>query len=181
MKAKQIKKENKNKKKLVMGTETKSVETSRVILISVVVLVTFFAVYFVTAIVTGEIKLWEKETKVDTVIQNQEILAGETFVKSEKTYYVLYMNFTDLKASPLIAAADIYSKKTNHNMVYFVDMEKGFNLSYVAGELPSNSAAQKIDELKVKAPTIIKVENKKAVSYIEGYEEIDKYLTELSK
>lgn len=171
--------ENNNKKVLKETSMSPEVKQAIIILISVIVIC--LLVYFVTAIVKGEIKFGssKKETP-ETEIQYQEILAGETFNKPDSTYYVLFMNFQDAKLTPLMSLVDTYTSKENASYVYYVDLEKGFNTPFATTE-ESNKDVTAAKDLKVKSPTLIKISNKQNVEYIEGYDLIEETLTNLAK
>lgn len=184
MKKQEVKKKNISKKeKYLKQSFDDQSEVGRIVKILIVVLIIFFSVYFITAIATGEINFGsKKEESQETVIQYQEILAGETFVKKDASYYVLYMNFTDAMTTPLMTLADQYMAKETHDYVYFVDMDKGFNKTYAVKEgETSNPKVQNISGLKVNAPTLLKIKDKKIVQYVEGYDNIKNVFVELSK
>ena len=186
MKKQEAKKTNitkKEKQRYLKQSFEEQSEVGRIVKILIVVLIIFFSVYFITAIATGEIKFGnKKEESQETVIQYQEILAGETFTKKDASYYVLYMNFTNVMTTPLMTLADQYMAKETHDYVYFVDMDKGFNKAYAVKEgETSNAKVQNISNLKVNAPTLLKITDKKVVQYVEGYDNIKNVFVELSK
>ena len=142
-------------------TTTTEVDYMKVIKIGVGVLLVLGLVYLVTAIASGEIKLGKKENeKIETEIQYQEIIAGETFNRNASEYYVLFMNFTDSYASYYLSLIDNYQMKDNSLAFFTVDMEKKINSDYVT------------NELKVENPTILKISNSKITETITGKDNI---------
>ena len=83
----------KQKQKLYKSNRTPDTGYQTVIKIAVGVLITLILVYFTTAILSGEIKFGSKEkVKEETEIQYQEIIAGESFNRNDKEYYVLFLD-----------------------------------------------------------------------------------------
>lgn len=171
--------QNNSKKALKESNISPEVKQAVIILVSVVVFC--FLVYFVTAVVKGEIKFGSnKKNTTPAEIQYQEILAGETFNKPDSTYYVLFIDFSDVKFTPLMGLVDAYTKKENASYVYYVDLEKGFNTPFRTEE-EANKNVSMAKDLKVKSPTMIKISDKKNVEYLEGYDTIEQTLTDLAK
>ena len=142
-------------------TTSTEVDYMKVIKIGIGVLLVLGLVYLVTAIASGEIKLGKKEKeKIETEIQYQEIIAGETFNRNASEYYVLFMNFTDSYASYYLSLIDNYQMKDNSLAFFTVDMEKKINSDYVT------------NELKVENPTILKISNSKITETITGKDNI---------
>jgi FMN-dependent NADH-azoreductase len=86
-------------------------------------------------------------------------------------YYVLFYDFSDSSSNTLYNGI-MSSFKTNHanEKIYIVDLSKGFAASYIADT--SNPSVQRIEDLKVKGPTVIKISNGQNVAYVEGKESI---------
>ena len=110
------------KKRNYKMTTTTELDYKRVIKIGVGVVLVFIIVYLVTAIAAGEIKLNKKETIKETTINYQEIIAGQTFNRPADSYYVLYFNFSDSKASYYLDLIDQYKTKDNSLPFYIVDI-----------------------------------------------------------
>ena len=98
------------------------------------------------------------------------ILAKEALSQKEDTYYVYFYDYTDEVATVSGAIGKIKDK------VYRVNTKDGFNSNYVGED--TNKDATTIDELKVKALTLIKVVDGSIVEYYEGKEEIKNSLGE---
>ena len=93
------------------------------------------------------------------------ILAKEALSQKEDTYYVYFYDYTDEVSSVSTSIRSIKDK------VYKVNTKDGFNSNYVGED--TNKDASSIEDLKVKALTLIKVENGSIVEYYEGKEEIN--------
>ena len=132
--------------------------------------VIFGVFYLATALfMTEELDWFSKKnetTNTDTTpnVANT-ILAKESLSQKEDTYYVYFYDYTDEVSSVSTSVKNISDK------VYKVNTKDGFNSNYVSEE--TNKDATNIDELKVKALTLIKVVDGSIVEYYEGKEEIN--------
>ena len=123
----------KKKNKVKINTTTNDLEVTKVVKILVGVLLVLGITYLIAAFITGDIKLGKKQEKEKTEveIQYEEILAGETFKQDASEYYVMYFNFTDNIAASYLTFKDTYSYKENSLDFYIVDLEKGFNQTFI--------------------------------------------------
>lgn len=171
----------KTNRKLYTTNTTTDMEYSKIIKIGLGVLIVLALVYFVTAILTGEIKFGnKKETeKVETSIQYEEIIKGQVLNRNDDEYYVLFFNFTDNFASYYLSLKDNYSIKDNSLPVYILDLEKHSNSDLLINDgedykqYPNN-----INELKVNSPTLLKISNHTVVGRISGRDGIIKFFSE---
>lgn len=161
-----------NKQKLYKTNNTSDLEYNRIIKIGIGVAVFLLIFYLITAIGMGELKFGKKakkeEQQEETKIQYKEILAGETFTRDKKEYYVLFYSFKDNYASYYSSLASSYSKYT----VYVVDLDNALNKKYVLSDDEEISKITDINSLKVKNPTLIKIKDKKAVETISGRDKV---------
>jgi hypothetical protein len=141
------------------------------------VAIIFIVLYFLTALITGEISFSnfsnkEAREKV-TTIQYKEILAGEVFNKADKEYYVIFYDFktNEGKIDGLIQT---YEQKTDHLKIYTVNLNNYFNKAVISSD--SNPLANNSLDLKIKADTLIKIKNKTNSLYVEGLINIKNYL-----
>lgn len=158
-------------------------EVLKIVKILVGVILFLVVFYFLAMIMTGEIKLGNKNKKEEEVteIQYDEILAGETFKQRSSEYYVIYFNFSEKIASTYLAYRDGYVGKTDHFPMYMVDLEKGFNTRYVTKEDEEREGyPENIDDLRVTSPTVLKVKDRKVVERIEGKDEVKEFLKALN-
>lgn len=132
--------------------------------------VIFGVFYLATALfMTEELDWFSKKnetTNTDTTpsVANT-ILAKEALSQKEDTYYVYFYDYTDEVSSVSTSIKSISDK------VYKVNTKDGFNSNYVSED--TNKGATSIEELKVKALTLIKVIDGEIVEYYEGKEEIN--------
>ena len=161
--------------KKVKSYSSDSEEMIRMVKVLGLIIITFAAFYFVFAILNGEIS-FGKKSKADPVIQDIEIIAGETFNRPETTYYILMYKFDSDDSIKLASYYDLY-KATGSNKLYVVDLAKKFSSNYLT-ENQREINIKDVDSLKVleSTPILIKVENGKGISYSLGMEQIEKTL-----
>lgn len=133
------------------------------------ILILAILIYGITVIVNKDYKLEGKATKYDS----SQIMAGQTFSKLDKEYYVVFYNFTTESA----VTTSIENVK-NHP-IYRVNLALGINKSVIS-EI-SNNIATTASELQITGTTIIKISEGKNVEYIEGTETVKTYLSNLAK
>ncbi|MBR1386624.1 MAG: hypothetical protein IJ568_07315 [Bacilli bacterium] len=139
------------------------------------VVLTLVIFYLVFAIAKGEISFGKKEDKTTVEIQNIEIIAGNSFSRSEEEYYVMMYNFDNSNSIKYANLYELYSQYSNGTKLYLVDLSKKFNDKYIT-ENESEVNIENISSLKVVDGTLIKVSNKTGVSSFIGYENIKKEL-----
>lgn len=180
MAKKETKKVKKNKKVIGSTPAHYNEEVVRMVKIGVIVLVCFGIIYLATALIN---KYRSNNDEVETEIQNVEILMGETFEKKDNDYIIVYYDFDDK------IYADLYSMMVeNYNSLgkevpmYKVDLSTNFSKKYMATEEEvSNKAPTALSNLKVKGATLIRIQNKTVVTYLEGKDNIKSYIDGLLK
>lgn len=175
----------KKKNRINIQTTTNSdFNTSTLVKIIIGVLLVLGLTYFIGGLLNGTITFGNKKKQEpqETVIQYNEILAGESFTRNEDTYYVLYGNLSSKELDAVETYKIAYSYKENALKIYEVDTVKSFNNSIVANkdEIYSSKPSS-INELKVYGTTLLKFIKHKVVERIEGTEEVANYLYELIK
>ncbi len=177
---KETRQSRKERKRMLEDVSAYENSPKRAIVILIVVLVIFFGVYFISGILTGEIKLggYTRE-KEEATIQYKEIIMGEMFNRSEGSYYVLLGKSSETSTELLMQSVDNFVYSPYSEKVYYVDLENGFNKKYSVEE-ESNPNAQTLADLKVKGPTLVHIADKKIDKYIEGKSEIEAYFDSLS-
>lgn len=162
----------KNKRQLYT-TGNSSVEYTKIIKITIGVVLVLILTYLLAGLLTGEINFKKKnKTEQETFIQYQEIISGEILNRNDNDYYVMALNFTDNLASYYLSFIDKYTSKDDNLPFYIVDLDKKINNNILIGdatyiELPSN-----VNDIKVANPTILKVSKHKVVQRITGNEKI---------
>ena len=132
--------------------------------------VIFGVFYLATALfMTKELDWFSKKNETTNTDNTQNvsntILAKEALSQKEDTYYVYFYDYSDEVSSVSTSVNSISDK------VYKVNTKDGFNSNYVSED--TNKDAGSIEELKVKALTLIKVVDGEIVEYYEGKEEIN--------
>ena len=167
LRRKQAKKEGKSLEREEL-IEKNSIKKYVIITSSLIIVLTLL--YFVTALfITKELDWFNKkdnDTSESNSISNT-ILASATFKQSETEYYVYFYDFNEEKNS----ITDIVNNKLSGEKVYKVNTASAMNTNYV-GET-GNKNSKTLEELKVVAPTLIKISEDKIVKYYEGKEITD--------
>lgn len=164
---------SKNKLNKVNGYSSDSDEMTRMLKVLGSVVLVLLAFYFIFAIVNGEISFGKK--KKETKIQNVEILAGNIYLKSESSYYVMMYDFSTSDSSVYSDIYSIYINSGNTTRLYVVDLSKKFNSDYVTTDRSSVNV-DSVESLKVMNGTLIKVEEGKGSLVAIGSDEIKKNL-----
>ena len=158
---------------------TSGSEATTVVWILVGVVAVLLVTYFIACLMTGEIKLGKEkeEEKAAVEIQYDEILAGQTFTREESEYYVFYFDFTSNYASAYATYRESYISDLESLEMYLVDLSKGFNQQILVTDDESTykEHPDKLEELKVVSPTILKISNKKVVERIDGKDKISEF------
>ena len=102
-------------------------------------------------------------------------MLGSSLTMKDGEYLVIYYDSKNEEIS-----TDLNELVTNYRAghgttLYFVDMASAFNKSYVT-EGESNHTPSSASELLINGPTVVKVNNKVVVEYIEGLDAVKEYL-----
>lgn len=143
-------------------------------LIGVVIFIVLF--YVVGLFFTGELSFKKKDYSTEEPdIQYEEILIGQVLNRDLDEYYVV---FYDSETSPSITGLTSLPEPK----IFKVNMENVLNKDYLVkeGEKTNNSPKniKSVTDLKVKAPTAIKVVKGKVTEYKEGHDAVYTYLSE---
>ena len=174
--AKKKKIDSKKLKKEIMGGSDEE-QMQRLIKILLIVVLFIGLVWFVFAIINGEIFGKKKAEKEEVEIQNDVILAGSTFNRSEDEYYVLLYDFEGANSGTCSAIFNIYKDKSEVKM-FKVDLNDKMNANVLvtdSGEVNTSSSAN----LKVLDATLIKVKDGKAVEVKSGISELNEFKSTL--
>lgn len=128
------------------------------------ILVIAIAVGMVSNFLSGNNKKKEEPNEADY----STILAGQTFTRNDKEYYVVFYDKEDI--------LEKIDKVKNKN-IYKVDLSSSLNKSILSEN--GNSKANDAESLKINGTTLIKIEDNKNVLYIEGYDKVVDYLAKL--
>ncbi len=176
-----MKKKNKNKNKIKFEESTfNSPEIKKIIITTSVVLIVLACFYFLTvAIVNDDTDTSSTDTESssetsEVEIQHEEILLGNSFSIKDSQYLVVYYDTSDDELSSLTSAISTYRSSSKDVNLYTVDMSDGLNKGFVGDT--SNKEATKASELSISGPTVIKFSDNKISEYVEGIDEVIKYL-----
>jgi len=167
LRRKQAKREGKSLKR------ENSVEKNQIknlIIITLVLVLIVGLIYLLSALfVTKELDWFSKEENKPQTLVTNTILASEMFKQAEEEYYVYFYDYKDEDTT----ISSTISSKLSSKKVYKVDTGSALNNNYVSEE--SNKSAKTLEDLKVKASTVIKISGDKIVAYYEN-DEITKNL-----
>ena len=163
-----------NSKNNIKSSEEKDTFYKFVTSLAGIILVLILCYLIIGIFVTKEIN-FNKDSKDDNktsevTIDNSTITMGQIFEQKEETYYVVVYDVSS-KLTNLSTFVSNYKSKEGSNAIYTVDSSKKFNSSYIVTE-NSNKNPTSYSDLKVISPTLIKIDNKKVTSYIEGEDAI---------
>ena len=160
----------KNKKQL--QTFEDGPNYAKIVITTIVVLVSIALLYFITAyFVTGELRDSNEQAEETVTIQYEEILAGTLFDMPPAEYHVLIMEHN----SPNFFGA--YGLARNNDTPLFtIDTGKGINQSIITKD--SEHISNNVTTLKVTDPTILLIRNGSIVSSASGLENIRTFLSE---
>lgn len=167
-------------KKIVENTKAHyNEDVVRIVKIVAIVIICFAIIYFLTAIINGEIFGKKQEEEVE--IQKVEILMGETFEKKDSEYLIVYYDFEDKLYSSLYSMlVENYNSYNSDVPMYKVDLSTNFSKNYMAvEEESSNTNPTNLSNLKIKGATLIRIKDKKVIKYIEGKSNIKSYIDSL--
>lgn len=171
-------KNKKQKRNLYKSSSNSEMEYFKFAKVAICVVLVLALTYFVTAIVSGEIKFNKKENSDDvaTNIQYEEIIVGQMLNRSDNEYYVLLFNFTDTFAGYYISLIDTYTSKDKSLPFHIIDLEKQVNKQYVLedGEYLIEKPVRLVD-FKASNPTLVRIKDKKIVERITGRDNILKF------
>lgn len=161
LRRKQAKKEGKSLKKEEIVEKS---QISKLIKTVILLLVIIGAIYLISIIfITKEVDWFEKDEETQQETVTNSILASRIFEQSEETYYVYFYDFNDEDTNITSVITSNVSEE-----LYRVDTNSALNAKYVSEE--SNKKAKKLDDLKVKAPTLIKISGDTITEYYEDSE-----------
>ena len=166
LRRKQAKKEGKSLQRELPKEEN---QIKKLIIITIILVVIMAVIYLLSALfVTKELDWFENDNQEIQMNDSNTILASETFKQKEEEYYVYFYDFDEEDTD--IASA--ISSKLQSAKVYKVDTGSALNTKYVSEE--SNKKAKTLNDLKVKASTVIKVSGEEITAYYENQEITEK-------
>jgi len=152
-------KEQKNDKKEAVVEE--EINVKKVLTVSIILLVIFFAFYGLTVLVLN-IKKDNNNPKYNSLVSSsKDILVSDMLKQKEDLYYVLAIN------DNYNSVYELYTKKLDN--FYYIDLSNALNKNIIGKE-------EKIDDdprnIKIKDTTLFVIENKKIKEYYVGYDKV---------
>lgn len=152
-------KEQKNNKKEAVVEE--EINVKKVLTVSIILLVIFFAFYGLTVLVLN-IKKDNNNPKYNSLVSSsKDILVSDMLKQKEDLYYVLAIN------DNYNSVYELYTKKLDN--FYYIDLSNALNKNIIGKE-------EKIDDdprnIKIKDTTLFVIENKKIKEYYVGYDKV---------
>lgn len=160
----------KNKGKTTTNINLEEAPLTNGLKITLIVVGIFIVFYILTTFITKELNRGLDEDSEPVFIQYEEILAMETFSMNYQDYYVMFYDFKDELSFIYTNIVDSFNDRYPDNKIYMVDLNKGINAYYMAEE--SNSKVNKLEDLKLTGPTLIRIKDRKNTLYVEGAIEI---------
>lgn len=171
MKKKELKKKEENKK---IENVNNSPSVKGIIRTFIIVALVFGFFYLLTYILVGDFGK-DDDTKEETKIQYDEILAGSSFSMNTSKYLVVYYDFDADDASEILSAIYTYEAKSDALKVYTVDLGNALNKNSVSEK--SKKDPKDATELAINGPTIIRFRDGMVREYIEGKDKVVNYLS----
>lgn len=147
----------------------KADQTDNIIKTFIIVVLVFVVFYLITIFIINR-KQEKNNDNLETIIQYQEILAGETFNQLENEYYVIFYDFSNYDAIIYDYMIDRFRGHNDDIPLYKVDLDKGFNAPYLSEN--SNQIVNQASALRVKEPTLIKIKDGQNILYQDEKEAI---------
>ena len=169
-----IKKKSNGKKKknekVIEESQTLDINFKKILHVTTIIAVVFAAFYFLTVYITG--RDTDNSTTTDnSSISYSEIMVGRSFSMPEEEYFVLYYDRSDKDLlSTFSTAVSDYRGSYEAITVYTADMSDSINKKYSGDK--SNWSPEKLSELVIHGPTLIRFKNGKVKEYYEGKENI---------
>lgn len=171
MKKKELKKKEENKK---IENVNNSPSVKGIIRTFIIVALVFGFFYLLTYVLVGDFGK-DDDTKEETKIQYDEILAGSSFSMNTSKYLVVYYDFDADDASEILSAIYTYEAKSDALKVYTVDLGNALNKNSVSEK--SKKDPKDATELAINGPTIIRFRDGMVREYIEGKDKVVNYLS----
>lgn len=173
-----MKKQKLNKNKRINTVENDDKMFGFITTIASIIVLLFVSYLIVGVFFTKEIdfkkKDKEEKTEESVTIDNKTITAGQIFDQKDDSYYVLVYDF-ESKLTNLSTFVSVYSGKEGSIPIYKVDSASKLNSNFISKD-SSNTNPTGYNNLKIKSPTLIKIENKAVTSYIEDETKIKNVL-----
>ena len=116
---------------------------------------------------TKTIKFGKDKEETNVTIDKSTILLGNLFNQKESEYIVIVYDINNKDDKSLENWISYYKSKNSDMAIYKVDSKNKMNAKYI-GDKENESAPISLEDLKVKAPTLIKIKDGNIAEYYEG-------------
>lgn len=156
-------------------------EITNIVKFLLIVIVIFAVVYFVVALIRGDIQFGkDKEAKSEVTIQYEEILGGEILNSSKSEYFVLLYDYTSNEAGLFSTLLSKYKAKSGSLPFYKVNLANPLNQRYVTNH-DSTKYPATANDLSVNGATLLQIKDGKIILYLEGKDAIKEQFLSISK
>lgn len=141
-----------------------------------VLIVLVISYLLVGIFVTKTIKFGkDKEEPTVATTDKSTILIGNTFNQKEDEYLVVIYDMNNNEDKIVETWLNYYEGKHTDVAVYKVDSKNKMNAKYIVDK-DSNKEAKELADLKVIAPTVLRIKDKTISEYIEGESSVKEML-----
>ncbi len=166
---KKVKKVKRKQNDVQVGTEN---DVKKFFIILVIITFAVVGLYFLTNKIVEKRESDNNTTNTNITISYDTLNVGMIFNRPYDEYYVIAYDSTVSDAMYYSALITNYSKKDDAIKIFYCDLNKSLNESYKSKDGTSNPKATSVKELSFNVLTLLKIRNKKIVSYIEDVEKI---------
>ena len=177
-KKRNVKNKKKEELKKVVEEEEQSFNIHNKLFTVLYILLFFLAFYLLAFYITNKHneKTEDDNSNTEVSVSHEEILLGSSLSMKDGEYFVIYYDSKDEENAADLSSVVSNYRASHDTSLYFVDMASGFNKSHIT-DGDSNHNPESASDLLIKGPTVIKVNDKKVVEYIEGLDAVKNYLS----
>ncbi len=129
------------------------------------------------SLVNGDLFKGKKE-KEEPVIQNDIILAGTTFNRTEGEYYVLFYDFDGENSNACATIFTIFKNNKTDEKMFVVNLDDKLNSKIVVTDR-SQVNTENAESLKVMDATLLRIKDGRALETYAGIDELNSYKSTL--
>ena len=181
MKAERNLKKNEKKKKKVNTLVSADNEMSKLVILILVVALVFGLFYVITLFITKDNSENSNNDleNAEVLIQYDKILVGNILDQKDNEYYVLVYKEDDVYFDLYMSYLMTYSNLSDSLNYYSVNLDEVFNKKFISDD--SKLDVKDVNELKFNQTTLLRVKNGKIVSHYEGKDAITGKLGRMTK
>ena len=163
------------KEQKYVSEETNEIKRFVIILLGIIICIVI--IYFVSNFIVKK----DDKTSTDNetqagVVDYNTVTVGTILNRPESEYYVLVYNQEETTSAIYSTYGGLYTSKDGAKKMYYCNLGNELNKAYIASDGASNSKAKSVKDFKFGEVTLLKIKNKKIVSYLEDVDTIKKEL-----